>query len=362
MSRLYPTCLIFSHRKDIHTTAVISKLSSSTFPFICDFSLFGNAMTGSVGTDAFSEPLLTLSSGIEIAYDKLETIWWRRPQPYFAHPPEEPGLARYVSDENYRFWESALALLAGREGIRWYNPVDANRAADRKLYQLAVARELGLRVPETLATSSEKAAREFCSRFPLTIFKSFAGNDAFWQPTRLFRSEMREQLNTLHLCPVIFQEFIEGRWDLRVTVIDAFVQAVRFNVGDSRYPYDVRIDTRIKPEPTKIDPKMEKLVLKLVQRLGLRYGSIDLRETLAGDLVFFEINPAGQFLYLDLLAGSKICEQMASALSVRSSEHCENQHYEYFVGDEERSGNQFDFNESDRPFAERVTERVEHLQ
>jgi hypothetical protein len=33
-----------------------------------------------------------------------------------------------------------------------------------------------------------------------------------------------------------------------------------------------------------------------------------------GDHCFFEVNPAGQFLYLDLIAGTQICKLVAEAL------------------------------------------------
>jgi hypothetical protein len=42
-----------------------------------------------------------------------------------------------------------------------------------------------------------------------------------------------------------------------------------------------------------------------------------MRETTDGAFYFLEVNPAGQFLYLDLMAGTSLSIAMAAALSVR---------------------------------------------
>ena len=59
-------------------------------------------------------------------------------------------------------------------------------------------------------------------------------------------------------------------------------------------------------------------LLTLMRRLGLEYGAIDMRRTPDGRHVFLEINPAGQFLYVELMTGQKIAAALASDL-VRSS-------------------------------------------
>jgi glutathione synthase/RimK-type ligase-like ATP-grasp enzyme len=52
-----------------------------------------------------------------------------------------------------------------------------------------------------------------------------------------------------------------------------------------------------------------------MQMLGLEYGAIDLRLTREGRYVFFEINPAGEFLYIEEMTGQKISATLASHLA-----------------------------------------------
>ena len=50
---------------------------------------------------------------------------------------------------------------------------------------------------------------------------------------------------------------------------------------------------------------------ELMNRLGLVYGAIDLRLTPDGRYVFLEINPAGQFLYIEKATGQPITAALA---------------------------------------------------
>ena len=49
-------------------------------------------------------------------------------------------------------------------------------------------------------------------------------------------------------------------------------------------------------------------------RLGLIYGAIDLRQTPAGDYVFLEVNPAGQWLFVEQRTGQPISEAISASL------------------------------------------------
>jgi D-alanine-D-alanine ligase-like ATP-grasp enzyme len=52
----------------------------------------------------------------------------------------------------------------------------------------------------------------------------------------------------------------------------------------------------------------------LMRRFGLVYGAIDLRLTPEGRYVFLEINPAGQFLYVEHATRQPIAAALAKAL------------------------------------------------
>ena len=57
------------------------------------------------------------------------------------------------------------------------------------------------------------------------------------------------------------------------------------------------------------------MIETVLRAAGLRYGAVDLRRTPAGDHVFLEINPAGQWLFVEEKTGQPMTEAMARLLA-----------------------------------------------
>ena len=64
----------------------------------------------------------------------------------------------------------------------------------------------------------------------------------------------------------------------------------------------------------EIPDEVEDRLLELKRRLGLVFGAIDMRLTPQGDYVFLEINPAGQFMYIEAATGLPLAAAMAEEL------------------------------------------------
>lgn len=60
---------------------------------------------------------------------------------------------------------------------------------------------------------------------------------------------------------------------------------------------------------------MQERLLRLMRRLGLRYGAIDLRLAPDGDYVFLEINPPDQWLFVELATGQPTPAALAELMS-----------------------------------------------
>ncbi|RKH25253.1 hypothetical protein D7X75_30375 [Corallococcus sp. CA031C] len=122
------------------------------------------------------------------------------------------------------------------------------------------------------------------------------------------------RLDSLSNCPAIFQEFIDARFDIRVTVVGNRVFAVRIDSQSGQSTLDWRFDHSVAFELFELEPSIEASVLLLLRELGLTYGAIDMRQTPEGEYVFLEVNPAGQYLFAELLTGAPISEAMAQEL------------------------------------------------
>lgn len=310
---LWPTCLIVSTVNDEHVHAVVSCLSEDTTPLILDFSKYCVEFVATFSSPSSIQLRLDASSGDVVVLDRVESVWWRRPQPFSIPPNLASPDAVFMRAEYEHFWTGALACFDSN--VRWYNSPDATSVADRKLYQLQLARSIGLRVPATVVTGHPDVASAFIRSQRACVYKSFRGNQGAWEPTRVVCDNFVSNIHAIVRCPVVLQEYIDGVADWRITVIDDFCQAVRFDITKSRYKWDVRIDMATPCEAAQLpDTVLGKLKLFMSQ-CGLRYSAFDLRQTADNEFVFFEVNPAGQFLYLDIQARTRISEAMANALS-----------------------------------------------
>lgn len=313
MTTQFPSLLVISCIEDPHVQGVLPLIPSENLSYVCDFSQFGVKVAASIRPGEPDSVLLQNSDGTQISLHNLEVIWWRKPQSFSRRSNLEPLIRDFIVEQQTQFWAGLLAVLPQR--IRWYNHFQNDLRASRKVYQLEIALECGFKIPKTLITSNPADARKFIQENGPVICKELAATDSVWRPTQPVTEELETRLDSLSVCPVIFQEFISGTEDYRVIVIDDFIEAVAFEMKHSRYPYDVSIDLLNRCRRTQIPDDLKTKLKVYMNSLGLRYGAFDFRRNNQDEFVFFEVNPSGEFLYLDQQAQTNIAAQMANALS-----------------------------------------------
>ena len=261
------------------------------------------------------------AGGVEIKASEVRAVWARRIWP--------PRLSVEL-DERFRascVRESAAALegfFDGLHGARWVNDQRSERAAENKLLQLRAAREAGLEIPPTLLTNDAARARAFYEseegRVVAKLLRPLSvsmGHPPFFVYTSDVRAEDIEALDSLRHCPVVFQRKVEKRRELRVAYV-----AGRFFAGslDASGSARGRTDWRLAGpgecswSRASLKPSLTARLKKLMRRLGLDYGAIDLIETPEGRHVFLEVNPGGEWGMLEHDLGLPISEAIADAL------------------------------------------------
>jgi glutathione synthase/RimK-type ligase-like ATP-grasp enzyme len=308
--------LAISYPGEEHTAAVVRLLESagrevrqldlSDFPASAGLSL-------SWSDDGRPRYLVEPAGG---AFDlsDVRVAWWRRVRAFTIDAAvTDPSRRAFAESETSQAVNGMLNSLS----CAWVNPRAADDAAHQKPLQWHVAHELGLRLPRTLVTNQPQAAREFVQAMGVgkTIFKAFLASIEDWRETRLVQAEDLERLEQVKYAPVIFQEYIEGV-DLRITVIGGEIFAAEIDARHTSYPVDMRMaigESLIKP--VTLPSAVSEALLALQRRLGLHYGAIDMRRTHAGEYYFLEVNPAGQWLFVEDRTGMQISQAMADYLA-----------------------------------------------
>ena len=91
--------------------------------------------------------------------------------------------------------------------------------------------------------------------------------------------------------------------------------AAEIDARDSSYPVDMRmVIGEAKIRAVDLPPALSQRLLALMRRLGLVYGAIDLKQDEHGDYYFLEVNPAGQWQFVESRAGLPITQAHADAL------------------------------------------------
>jgi glutathione synthase/RimK-type ligase-like ATP-grasp enzyme len=308
--------IICAKADDTHAGKVVPILQEKYAQevFIFDTSTFPTAvsLTARFGNGATGMSLLTQDSR-QIRLQDVTSIWWRRPQAMEIDPVIVDPQAR-----GFAFQECISALYGTLECCEtlWVNNIQNDIAAEYKPYQLKVASEHGFTIPDTLITSEPEALMQFWNQHRgRVIYKSFNQRALAWRPTRLLQEQDFMLVDNLRHAPVIFQAVIPGIRDVRVTVIGNNIIATEYDIEQlDSVDYRLRM-MEIPCRPHILPPEMETKIHAYMTALGLEYGGIDFRLMPDGQYVFFEINTAGEFLYLEDRTGQPIADTMAAHLA-----------------------------------------------
>lgn len=237
----------------------------------------------------------------------IKSIWLRRlPPPDFSH--FEPKLIEYCSNEYRDFYEGLEYIFSE---IFWVSKPSTINKAKNKAWQLSVAKKLGFVVPNTIFTNSPDSLEKFCQN-----------NKAVYKSIKSPRISMSEEMNTtvftsllggkqillkdgLISCPGIIQEFCDKKADIRISVFGNKVFAVKIeSQKHKRAKIDFRAGARYVPHSIfKLPNRISNLCIKLLEALDLSFGAIDMTLMKDGSYIFLEINPNGQWGWLEEKTG-----------------------------------------------------------
>lgn len=314
--------LVVSAPSDGHARELTSRLAAKGGNFVLlDLSQFPvrSTLTIDFGPGGCRSVGRLQGESGPVTFDDCRVVWWRRPQPFGLHPDVTDSHSQnFALSEAYAAFSGLWLTL---DAFYINHPTRDDEAA-RKVYQLQVARQVGLRTPETRITNSPEEARLFIEqRGPTrTVYKAFSGTERAWRETRLLKPEEMDQLANVQYTPVIFQEYIQAGVDLRITVVGERIFPAAIHSQETEYKVDFRMDMQAaRFEALELPRQVDTRLRDLMSRLGLVYGAIDMRRTPDGEYVFLEINPSGQWLFVEERTGQPITDAMAALMLARDA-------------------------------------------
>ena len=253
---------------------------------------------------------------------EVKAVWLRR---LWA-----PTLPEELSEEDRLVCAEAsrIALqdsLVHLTRARWVNDFETSMRAESKVLQLRVAHSLGFDLVDTTITNSPAWVERLRRREPRLITKLLSPLSYAMQSSERFfyTSELEDDayasLGSLKYAPQVFQPLVEKAKELRVIVVGREVFAGGIDASRTeRGALDWRkLDSRDDVRWTKeaLPPAVLKKVFRLMKALGLVSGALDFIVTPEGRHVFLEINPAGEWGWLERDLGFDISGAFARALT-----------------------------------------------
>jgi glutathione synthase/RimK-type ligase-like ATP-grasp enzyme len=248
----------------------------------------------------------------------VKVVWYRRPgNPFEECPPaSRPAAAvqRFVTEQ----WATWLEALELSPDCRWVNPMESSARFENKIRQLRLAHGLGFAIPRTLVSNDPARIRAFVGGGKAVAKALFAPllegelEDRFVFAETIGLGDLGTD-DELQATPVIFQEAIVPKQDYRVTVVGDHIFAVRIGLPAGA------LDWRVHQQDvtfTRVDlpAEVEQRCFQFVRQAGLVFGAIDLLER-DGTWYFLEINPSGEWGWLQQPVGLPIAEALCDTFS-----------------------------------------------
>ncbi|MGH3695446.1 MAG: ATP-grasp ribosomal peptide maturase [Pseudonocardiaceae bacterium] len=260
---------------------------------------------------------LTLA-GKQVRLDEIQAIYYRRPTGFRLPDHLPPEHQRFAKAEARRGLGGLLLTLPAR----WVSHPSRVADAEFKPIQLQLAAECGLRVPRTLITNDAVRVQEFAEQLPgPMIYKPLSapsvragGELRLIYATQVDNNALPE--DDIKLTAHLFQEWIPKEYDVRLTAVGDQFFAVAIHASSNQAYIDWRSDYgALKYEPIDTPEDVRYSMKTLLERLDLPFGAFDFTVTPDGHWWFLELNPNGQWGWIEDCTDLPITTAMADLLT-----------------------------------------------
>jgi glutathione synthase/RimK-type ligase-like ATP-grasp enzyme len=256
----------------------------------------------------------TLTVGQQvIALEQVPAVWCRRFWPGAAADEAQTDLSALFSAQALR-----QTLTVGAANARWMNGLDAQDRAESKLWQLSLAPGCGLAVAPTLLTNDPSRAGAFATA--PSVIKALAQPVASMQPDPAFvytQPFTAERAAPLRVFPQLIQHQVPRRSEVRLIAVGAKLFAAELERrGDDAVDWRPSKADEVRSwRAVKIPAAVQTGCRAMLRAMGLVFGAFDFIVTPEGRWVFLEVNPAGEWGWLERDAGLPISDAIADWLA-----------------------------------------------
>lgn len=290
-----PKVLILSGLYDFSTDLVALNLREKNIPFVrLNKEHFGDYR---FSLDPLCPSLRITGLGIDTEVSSnLASVWFRQPV-FLRNTPSAPLTPQEQLIRSQ--WNAFLRALSVFDKAYWMNYPQSTYLAECKPFQLLMAKRYGFQVPKTIVGNDADAIKKTFKKE--MVVKSLdtvllrEKDDCLFTYTTVTNPELLDD-NQVSQVPLLAQELLENKRDVRVTIVGEKVFAVRILHKGCGISGDWRLLPKedLEYEDFRLSPEIERSCIELSENLGLTFAAIDLIEIRDGTF-FIEVNPTGEW-------------------------------------------------------------------
>lgn len=312
--------LFITNKTDLTTDFVVREVQKKRVDFY-------RLNTEEIGSSVFIT--LDISNDAYYLYDRLlgikydlksfTSVYFRRPE---VRKVEDEDLTdaekQFIKIEYYQTLESIYSVLAG---AYWISPVQSIRSAENKVYQQILAKNIGLKVPNGILTNDAWDFKSFwADNAKACVVKSIrSGQVGIDETEKIVYTSILDDLpskDRIEASPTYMQRNIKKQYDIRVTAVGCklFSTAI-MSQGCEETKTDWRKGEHVLPyHEISLPEELEKKCIQLLETLHLEFGAIDFILGEDGEYYFLEINPNGQWAWIECRTNYRIAAEIAKLL------------------------------------------------
>lgn len=261
------------------------------------------------------------SPGGSVGLQDIRSVYIRRPTAFTFPEAMTDAEQRFAAREARR---AVGGLLMSLPSCSWVNHPSRAADAEYKPFQLATAAACGLHVPRTVITNvPDDAAEQGVFLGDSVVYKTLSGASvpdgqrvSLVYTTSVTVPDMSD--HRVALTAHQFQERVPKVRDVRATVVGKRVFAANILVNDETAGnlLDWRADYKaLAYEPVNLPESVESSLLKMTEHLGLSFAAADFVVTADGKHYFVDLNPSGQWGWIEDATALPIADAIAALLT-----------------------------------------------
>lgn len=329
-------CFIINYKEHSYKNSkqmiyIQSDSQDSSTNDVLDWLLFYNTtfsrLNSENGIQKFHYSILDNEMNINNQIFCDNSYWYRRGSHYFITKSNNESTFIKNYKNNIEFEISSFFKQSKAIG----SSIDNDSS---KIQQIRLANNCNLNIPDTIISNDTNKIQKFIDKnkkIACKPIKDAHKNFEFYlkdtmillhQKNEFFINEFNLSHTTTCL-PALFQEYIPKRYELRIFYLKGeFYSMAIFSQENEKTKLDFRNYDEEKPNrnvPYVLPKEIEEKLNNLMIAMDVNCGSIDMIYTPEGEYVFLEVNPVGQYQWLERNCNYPISKRIAETLSYKEN-------------------------------------------